>query len=639
MSIVNEYEDIVVQMYLQTHPNVDPGRVRQLVSNQVQNQFQDIPVKMDNNIRHETFDTTMTQVFDWMKERKPIISSNGTFFMQHAEYLSPTVLFLETLQKDRKDTKNQMYQFPKGSIQYLNLNCAQGQIKVIMNSDYGGSGTPLSPFYSLYIPPATTGSAKNMTTTLICCLELLSGNKDSWARLNGVNELFDFIRIVLTTDTSNRQLMVMDNFKDDEVVNHLVDMTINLSIKDLKYIKLYVSSLTVDQKTKLMLANNIRYVLKVYLRHNVANIMAYLKKHRLNVDNITQENINESGYGVKPPQEIVNDLGYCKQFVLDNCVYPFIPNDCEARAWNMRRDVVCVTDTDSLMVHFASYLDEFQAHVDSYRDSCLVASAFGFRLFIEAIIPQMTENIVMYRGIQDEYYRRKFVFKNEFAFLAMSLFAKKMYSASCFVQEGNPRNIHETAVTGLSFKKRDSAEFLEPIMLRIHDEYILTPDKINVRGMLDEYYTLREKLMGVVKTDAHYHKAQSTKAIEAYKTLPAHMKGMIIWNNMFPEEEILPMDRVTMIPLSWKLLYENQHIPQLAKIIRLSEIDNPKHKTEPVISIPETYHDIPEWLQPAIDAAYCVDKLLSPFKQALGLFDVVINETHGGMIPSRMVFL
>jgi hypothetical protein len=328
-----------------------------------------------------------------------------------------------------------------------------------MNSDYGGSGTPLSPFYSLYIPPATTGSAKNMTTTLICCLELLSGNKDSWARLNGINELFDFIKIVLTTDTSNRTLLVMDNFTADEVVNHLVDMTTNLSMRDLKYIKKYVSTLTVDQRTKLMLANNIRLVLKNYLSGNVSSIMKYLKPHRLNVDNITQENIDESGYGVKPPKEILNDLEYCKQFVLDNCVYPFIPNDCETRAWNMHRDIVCVTDTDSLMVHFASYLDEFQAHVDSYRDSCLIASAFGFRLFIEAVIPQMTENIVMYRNIQDKYYRDKFVFKNEFAFLAMSLFAKKMYSASCFVQEGNPRNIHETSVTGLSFKKRDSAEF------------------------------------------------------------------------------------------------------------------------------------------------------------------------------------
>jgi len=639
MGIVNQYETMVVEMYQQTHPNVDPIRLRQLVSNMVENHFQDIPVQMDNNIRHETFDTTMTNVFDWMDERKPIISSNGTFFKQHSEYLSPTVLFLETLQKDRKDTKREMYKHPKGSIMYLNLNCAQGQIKVIMNSDYGGSGTPLSPFYSMYIPPATTGSAKNMTTTLICCLELLSGNKDSWAKLNGINELYDFIRKVLTTDTTNRQLMVLDSYKDEEVVDHLINMTTNISLQDIKYLKMYVATLTNPQKTKLMLANNLRHVLKAYLHGRVGSIMTYLKSHRLHVDNITQENIDESGYGVKPPKEILSDLEYCKQFVLDNCVYPFIPNDCETRAWNMHRDVVCVTDTDSLMVHFASYLDEFQAHVSSYRDSCLIASAFGFRLFIEAVIPQMTENIVMYRGIQDEYYRRKFVFKNEFAFLAMSLFAKKMYSASCFVQEGNPRNIHETAVTGLSFKKRDSAEFLEPIMLRLHDQYVLTADKINVSALLDEYYALRNKLKAVVKTDAHYHKAQSVKTVNAYKALPAHMKGMIIWNNMFPEEEILPMDRVTVIPLSWKLLEANSHIPELAKIMQLASIDNPKHKTEPVLSIPETYHEIPNWLQPAIDEDYCVDKLLSPFKQLLGLFDVVINDTRGGMIPSRMIFL
>jgi hypothetical protein len=40
-----------------------------------------------------------------------------------------------------------------------------------------------------------------------------------------------------------------------------------------------------------------------------------------------------------------------------------------------------------------------------------------------------------------------------------------MYASAMFVQEGSPRNIHEIAVSGLSFKKRDAAEFLEPIMV------------------------------------------------------------------------------------------------------------------------------------------------------------------------------
>jgi hypothetical protein len=254
----------------------------------------------------------------------------------------------------------------------------------------------------------------------------------------------------------------------------------------------------------------------------------------------------------------------------------------------MDRLVVCVTDTDSLMVQFASYIDEFNASVPNFRDSCLIASALGMRLFIEGIIPKYVEYIALNCNIEDKYYRDKFVFKNEYAFLAMTLFKKKMYSSSMFVQEGNPRNIHEIAVSGLSFKKRDSAEFLEPIMTQLYDKYILTADNINVQKLLDEYYVLRDQLLQIIDKDASYHKVLGIKSVEAYdptKVLPAQMRGAINWNNLFPEEEILPMDRVTVIPLSFDLLDQHQNDnPYLAKILKLCLIDNEKRKTEPVLS-------------------------------------------------------
>lgn len=646
MNVVNQYEEMVCSAYLKANPNADPFKVRQLVSEAIQKQTIDLPCKMDNNVYHNCYNTTITKVFEWMDERKPIISSNGTFFKQHSEYLSPTVLFLETEQKSRKSIKKRMYTFPKGSVMYLNLNCAQGQVKVIMNSDYGGSGTPLSPFYSLYIPPATTGSAKNMTTTLICCLELLCGNPDRWAKMNGINELFDFIYKVLNTDMTNRITQLNDSYKTEEVVQHLIDMTNDLSIKDIKVITSYVKNLNAEQKTRLMLANNIRLVLKKYLRKEIAEIMDYLKPNRIQVNNMTEEGVVKAGYGVTCPEQIADQVKYVTKVILDNCVYPFIINDCEVRAWNMKRAIVCVTDTDSLMVHFASLLDEFQAHVTNFRDSCLIASALGMRIFIEGIIPQMTENIVMYRGIQDKYYRDKFVFKNEFAFLAMSLFAKKMYAASCFVQEGNLRNIHDIQVTGLSFKKRDSAEFLEPIMLDLYDKYVLTPDHIRVDKLLDEYYALRDKLLTVVDYDTSYHKVLGIKDKESYdksKKYPMQIRGADVWNAIFPDENILPMDRVTVIPLSVTLL--EQHVnddPLLYKVLAMNKavLNTGKLKdNDAVICLPEKYKEIPEWLRVAIDKNYCVDKLLSPFKQLLGLFDVVLSDTYGGMIPSRMIFL
>ena len=48
---------------------------------------------------------------------------------------------------------------------------------------------------------------------------------------------------------------------------------------------------------------------------------------------------------------------------------------------------------------------------------------------------------------------------------------------------------------------------------------------------------------------------------------------------------------------------------------------------------------IPDWLQPLIDINKLVDKLLSPFKQLLGLFDIVMPETKGGCTASRMMCL
>lgn len=641
-NVIERYQDRVAKMYLRSHPNVDPVMVNSLVMNRINEQVRNIPCQLHNNITHELINTSIVDTFEWIENRNPIISGNGTFFMQHSEYLAPTVKMLEKLQANRKKKKKEMYQYQKGSVEYNNANVGQLSIKVIMNADYGGSGTPLSPFYSCYLPPATTGSAKNITTSLICCLEFISGNNNQWAKLNNINELFDLIFTVLEDDRDDR-VFIKDTYTVDEVTEWLLSRTNNVTGQDRRTVRLYLSTLSNDDLTKLMLSFNPRLVLRKYVNGQMASIMGYLTKHQLDLNNITKESVHECGYGVKAPEEIADIILEVSKIIVDNCVYPFVPNDCEVRAANMDRIIVCVTDTDSLMVQFAHYIDDFQAHAGSFRDDCIVASAFGMRLFIEHIIPRMVEDIATFCNINDKYYRDKFVFKNEFAFLSMALLAKKMYASSMFVQEGNPRNPHEIAVTGLSFKKRDAAEFLEPIMLDIYDKYILTGDHVNISGVLDEYYALRNKLLHEIGTDPSYYKVLSIKDISAYdptKVLPAQMRGAIVWNNIMPDEEMLPMDRVRVIPLSFALLrqYANK-FHQTNEILRLSLIDNANEKNDPYICIPEHYHEIPEWIRPVIDVEYATDKLLMPFKQLLDAFDVYVADVPGGFRPSRMVFI
>ena len=226
MSIVDRYQDRIVSMYLKTHPNANPDIVRNLVNDFTNSNLRNIPCTMHNNMTHETIETSMVDTFDWIDTRNPIISGNGTFFKQHSEYLAPTVKMLEKLQANRKKKKKEMYGYQKGSVEYTNANVQQLSIKVIMNADYGGSGTPLSPFYSCYIPPATTGSAKNITTSLICCLEFISENNNQWAKLNSINELFDLIFTVLEDTRDDREL-INDVYTVDEVTTWLLSRVNN----------------------------------------------------------------------------------------------------------------------------------------------------------------------------------------------------------------------------------------------------------------------------------------------------------------------------------------------------------------------------------------------------------------------------
>lgn len=662
MTILQKYIDNMCSIYMKLHPDTDADRVKLLTQEFINKSFKDIPCSMKNNITHESIDTSINEVTDWIETRQPIITGNGTFFKQQAEYKSPEIVFTEALLKERKSVKKKMFNYPKGTPEYINLNTAQLNIKVIVNASYGGSGTQFSPFYSVYLPPATTGTAKNTTTTLICCLEFSFDNTNKWTKIKDINGLFDLISIVLNDDKERE--FIHDTYTVDEVLKYLMSKVLLYTPEDIKLVKAFLQTLPSNELTKLMLAFNIRLVLRKYLYSEINYLSTYMKNHPMNLDaEMTKESLHESGFGACCPDELIDAFNRCKKVIADNCIYSFILNDAETRASEMTRDIVCVTDTDSLMVHFSHCIDEFQTRTADFRDSCLMATAIGLRIFADddGVISKMVECIANGCNIKDEYYRKKFVFKNEFGFLAMALFAKKMYASSCFVQEGAPRDIHSIAVSGMSFKKRDAAEFLEPIMTKLYDTDILTVRKIRVETILDKYYELRDMLDVNLDRNTQFYQVQGLKEVGAYdasKILPEQMRGALIWNAMNPDEEMQPMDRVIVIKLDWKKMEtykdSNSMVAMLYKYNQIlyadhgalangshdrngPTIDNEDMSKDPVICIPENYKEIPDYIKMCIDKEGTIDKLLSPFKQMLGLFDVYMAETKNGVIASRMV--
>ena len=180
-------------------------------------------------------------------------------------------------------------------------------------------------------------------------------------------------------------------------------------------------------------------------------------------------------------------------------------------------------------------------------------------------------------------------------------------------------------------------------MVHLYDKYILTPDRVSIEGIMDEYYALREKLKGELEHNPKYYQVLGLKDVSAYdpnKILPEQMRGALVWNELMPDEQMMPMDRVIVVRLSFEKMQQHaSDDPKIAEVLRMSLINNEKMKDTPFICLPEYYHEIPAWISLIIDKEGMVDKLLTPFKQLLSLFDVMVAETKAGSISSRMIYL
>lgn len=416
----------------------------------------------------------------------------------------------------------------------------------------------------------------------------------------------------------------------------------DFTFEDSVYLNKYLETLTTEQLSRLMYAFNVKYALRKLVSNEVKQVMDYIKANMIDIENMSEDTIHRMGAGTKIPEDIMIPMTRIIDVVMDNCIYPYLIDDNEVRCDYMKRCIVCVTDTDSLMVHFSSFLQYlFVDDIPSFRDKCLCASAFGRMLYVENVIPKFVQYQALNCNIKDKYYRDKFIFKNEFLFLAMTLYSKKMYAMSTLIQEGKPRNPHKISFTGLSFKKRDSAQFLEPVMRELYDKYILTGSKIQPEKIYESYMFYQSKLMKELSETTAYFKQGSVKPAESYKkAIPAQVRGALIWNTLYPDEKMQTLDRVYVVPLSWDLMDEySQSDSKVAALLQLCLKGNEKRKSDPYISIPESYKTLPPFIAKCVNKQFAIDKILSPYKQIAGLFDFVMPETYGAQTMSRLIAL
>lgn len=160
-SFIEKWMSEMTKTMQQANPDWDENEIRETLLDMVEKDIQNPPVNLDNNYTQENRDSTLLSVFDWIDDRKPIISGNGTFYKNQHEAINPIATMLDDKLSMRKKYKKIMFNvgedIGEDTEEYKYWDRSQGNEKRIVNSYYGGSGTPVSPFYSTWSGPRYVG--------------------------------------------------------------------------------------------------------------------------------------------------------------------------------------------------------------------------------------------------------------------------------------------------------------------------------------------------------------------------------------------------------------------------------------------------------------------------------------------------
>ena len=217
-------------------PSLKNQDIEYIVEGIVKQKLKDPSISIDNDVLHQTQEISLIKLCNWVNDKRPIVSGNATFYCQPEVLESPTSNMLKSLKKGRKTVKNQMFQYKEGSDEYQMLDLDQGNKKVIMNAEYGGSGAPSAAFYNKYSPAATTLMAQSIITTMAAFFESYVGNNQ---KFYNINECFDWMERVCKKDDKIKN-WVMDH-SCEEVYYRIARHFMNISDDDLRILKMYIS--------------------------------------------------------------------------------------------------------------------------------------------------------------------------------------------------------------------------------------------------------------------------------------------------------------------------------------------------------------------------------------------------------------
>lgn len=679
MSIKKDYIQSAIETVMKIHPKLNESDVKRIVTRLVKEKIQDPTIIMDNNVTGEGATITLSEMCNWVDKRVPVVSGNGTFYMQPTELLSPTSNMLRGLKKGRKSVKKEMFGFSPESDEYQMLDLDQGNKKVIMNAEYGGSGAPTAAFYTKYSPAATTLMAQSIITTMAAFFEGSVGDNQKFFH---INECFDWMNIVISKDEKIPKWIARPNV--EEVIYRMKTHFFMADASDFPIIEGFIQNCTEDELTYLFYANNMKDLIRrnpkisSLIRSILTSLPLYEAvekeippqfqsqfppeaggKHVVNYNRWVSKEMFLDPYNI--PDIIKDDMEKLISMMNQFVYVEYITPDSIVKLNNHYRNTVLLVDTDSNVINadlFVSFIlneicpNELFGRQKLYNEMILVN-------VLASVLDSCVIKILDFYGRMhnmDESSRAELTMKNEFMFRRFFLMiTKKRYAASIALREGNIMMPFKLEIKGMDFIKAGVTDDVTRKFTKMLEEHILYSEGLDLHEMMKELKEFENEIYrDLKKGGTKFLKPQMYKSEDAYKKIKNDegrvvgsqawampvFRGSSVWNELYPDKKIYSLDRVKMIKLNVTGLtdlekikdkYPDEYNLVLNKVFKSDKADIVKAGLR-VIAIPNSAKQVPDWLVGLIDYDVIISDVISSFRSvldALKIEDIDFKTANG----------
>lgn len=632
-------------------------------------------VNLVNNYKGISVKCTMETVFDMIAGDQCILAGDGVMFMKHEVLTSDMVPVIIKYQNDRKKEKKLMYQFEKGTPDFMYHDRNQKNKKVVINALYGLFGYAKFRFFNINIAQSVTASGQLIISTATCCFENFLADNTKFILFE---ECILYIKRIKEEYASIEDKSVFANIPEvsiQDAVLRLVEHSYSdYTQNEAEYILQCMSTLSPDEMKLLYYKNNLRKFHDVpYVHDLLQKIFDSIQKLYLgSLDAFV--NTEEFNTVAEPnSKELVEYLMHLYDiFVLDTHQ---IFDRVRRTKYTPKKSVMYI-DTDSNFVALEEFVDYF---MQTINDKFGNQSDFIFKctslltMIITHVIEATYKEFYKSMNISPEYGKR-IRMKNEFLFSILVFGSvKKRYFGKMIIQEGKFIKEGKGAieVKGFDFKKASTKEQIYDKICKMLFNTILDVNKITYKDVLRSANEFKDNIRkDVLNGSDLYYRQLSVSTPDKYKNpyIMQGIKGVLLWNAIVEKDQRIELPaEVDIIPIPFDRFSEKKFPEFLKDPGAFFQMNNsPKYsvlynfyknypdefsrmistmrehpdiwkKFPTCVAKPRAMVDLPDWLKSIIDIDAIIHtnvKLINPILEAVGI--PLINEKLGPMYTTMI---